>query len=129
MPDIENDVKDVDDKEPRLAPEEARKYRAIAARLNYLAPDRVDIQCAVTEAARSMSSPTAKDWPKLQRIGWHLFGRPRMSIDFPWQNGQSMATAYTDSSWVGCARSARGTSGGIISIGDHMLKPTANSRR
>ena len=69
-----------------------------------------------------MSSPTARDCPKLQRIGRYLLGRPRMIIDFPWQNGQSMVTAYTDSGWAGCARTALSTSGGIISTGDHMIK-------
>ena len=47
MPEIENDGEDVDDEELPLVPEEARKYRAIAARINYVAPDRVDIQYAV----------------------------------------------------------------------------------
>ena len=92
--------------EPPLVPEEARKYRAIAARLNCLAPDTVDIQYTVKEAARSMSSPTAKDWPKLQWIGRYLLRRQRMIMDFPWQIGGSMVTAYADSDWAGCARSA-----------------------
>ena len=63
-----------------LGPEEARKYRAITARLNYLAPDRVDIQFAVKEAARGMSSPKSSDWPKLQRIGRYFLGRPRLVV-------------------------------------------------
>ena len=40
-----------DDESGELGPEEARAYRAIAARLNDLAADRVDIQFAVKEAA------------------------------------------------------------------------------
>ena len=47
MPEIENDVEDVDDEDPPLALEEACKYLAIATRFNYLAPHRVDIQYAV----------------------------------------------------------------------------------
>ena len=35
----------------------ARLYRGVAARLNYMAPDRPDIAYAVKEAARNMSSP------------------------------------------------------------------------
>ena len=128
-PEIESDGEDVDDGDAPLGQEEARKYRAIAARLNYLAPDRVDIQFTVKEAARSMSSPTKKDWPKLHRIGRYLLGRPRMIFDFPWQSGQSMVTAYTDSDWAGCPRSARSTSGGIISIGDHMIKTYSKQQK
>ena len=69
-----------------------------------------------------MSSPTARDCSKLQRFRRYLLGRPRMIIDLVWQNGQSRVTAYTGSDWAGCARAARITSGGIISIGDHMIK-------
>ena len=57
--DINYDVDDNDDNQA-LDQGEARKCRAIAARLNYLAPDRVDIQLAVKEAARSMRSPKPK---------------------------------------------------------------------
>ena len=41
---------------------ESRRYRAVTARLNYLAADRVDIQYAVKEAARGMSSPKKSGW-------------------------------------------------------------------
>ena len=41
---------------------EAARYRALVAKLNYIAPDRTDLQYAVKEAARSMSNPTQKDW-------------------------------------------------------------------
>ena len=60
-----------------LGLDEARQYRAVAARLNYLAPDRVDIQFAVKEAARSMSAPRKRDWILLTRIGRYLVGKPR----------------------------------------------------
>ena len=49
--------------------EDAKKYRGIAARLNYLSPDRMDIGFAVKEAARNMSKPLIGDWAKLNRIG------------------------------------------------------------
>ena len=53
-------------------------------------------------------------------------------IDFLWQSGHLMVTAYTASDWAGCAHSAQSMSGGIILIGDHMIKqnlrPTAEDR-
>ena len=52
-----------------MSREDARRYRAIAARLNYLAPDRTDIGYALKEAARNMASPMQGDWIKLKRIG------------------------------------------------------------
>ena len=46
---------------------EAKLFRGIAARLNYLGPDRPDIQYAVKEAARTMASPRACDWCLLKK--------------------------------------------------------------
>ena len=40
-----------------LNTEDARRYRAVAARLNYLAVDKADIKLSVKEAARAMSAP------------------------------------------------------------------------
>ena len=50
--------------EEKLGPEEARCFRALAARANYLALDRADIQFAVKEICQSMSSPCEGDWGK-----------------------------------------------------------------
>ena len=40
------------------------KYRALAARANYLALDRLDIQYAVKECCRGMASPEKRHWGK-----------------------------------------------------------------
>ena len=57
---------------------EATKYRAVAARCNYLALDRPDIQYAVKEACRDMSKPNDGSWQKLIRIARYLRERPRL---------------------------------------------------
>jgi hypothetical protein len=46
----------VSDKE--LAPHRQRPYRGVAARANYLAADRPDLQHAAKEVCRWMSTPT-----------------------------------------------------------------------
>ena len=38
------------------------KYRGLAARANYLAADRVDIQFAVKECCRGMAAPEQRHW-------------------------------------------------------------------
>ena len=101
---------------------EAKKFRAIVARLNYLAVDRIDIQYAVKESARRMSQPRSSDWKAVQKIGRYLVGKPRLVMKFPWQSEVSTVTTYTDSDWAGCPITARSTSGGIVSIGGHMIK-------
>ena len=54
---------------------ETRKYRGVAARLNYISPDRIDLQHS-TEAARHMSAPVQADMMLLRRIGRYLIGKP-----------------------------------------------------
>ena len=56
---------------------EATKFRAVVARLNYLAMDRPDIQYATKEAAKRMANPRKPDWLLLKRIGRYLAGAPR----------------------------------------------------
>ena len=58
-----------DSEEELLGPAESSVYRAIAARCNYLQPDRPDIQFAVKEPCRMMSKPTKSSWERLKRIG------------------------------------------------------------
>ena len=112
-----------------LEPMEARRYRAVAARLNYLAPDRVDIQFAVKEAARVMSKPRRSHWALLAKIGRYLIGRPRVIARFPWQSPRAIVTTFTDSDWAGCSRTSKSTSGGIVTAGEHTLKTYSRQQK
>ena len=40
-----------------------------------------------------------------------------------------MVTTFTDSDWGGCVKTARSTSGGIITMGDHLLKTCSRQQR
>ena len=77
--------------------EDAKKYRGIAARLNFLSSDRMDTGFAVKEAARDMFKPLIGDWAKLNRIGRYTVGRLRFVSLFAWQAPTLSVTAYTDS--------------------------------
>ena len=112
-----------------LGREDARRYRAVAARLNYLAPDRVDIGYSVKEAARSMAKPLVGDWDKLKRIGRYLLGKPRLISKFAWQSETEMVTAYSDSDWAGDKSTCKSTSGGILVIGSHVIKSYSKQQR
>ena len=48
---------------------------------------------------------------------------------FPWQAPQGTLTAFTDSDWAGCPVTARSTSGGIIAIGDHVIKTYSRQQK
>ena len=63
---------------------EAIKFRAIVARLNYMAMDRPDIQYATKEAAKRMANPRKPDWLLLKRVGRHLAGSHRLVQLMKW---------------------------------------------
>ena len=54
--------KEEDGYEEELNHAQSTMFRAVTARLNYLAQDRSDIQFAVKELCRFMSKPTQEDW-------------------------------------------------------------------
>ncbi len=120
---------DEDGEGPVLQATEARRFRAVVARLNYLASDRPDVQFAVKEVARNMSSPRASHWPALRRIGMYLKGRPRLVLKYLWQKAVGTAVAYTDSDWAGCPKTAKSTSGGIVTLGGHLVKSYSRQQK
>ena len=105
-----------------LPPEKSSRYRALVARCNYLAADRGDIQFAVKELCRDMSNPTVRSWKRLKRLGRYLLGKPRMVQHYEWQGVGEVLEAYGASDWAGCKESGRSTSGGVIMIGNHVIK-------
>lgn len=54
---------------PLLMAQDGTKYRALVARMNYLAQDRPDLQYATKEESRRMSAPRESDWTALKRVG------------------------------------------------------------
>ena len=118
-----------EENEDRLAAWEATRYRALAARLNYLAADRPDIQFAVKCTCQCMSDPTRGGWKKVKRIGRYLRGRPRLVLHYPWQKEADTITVFSDSDWAGCRSTGKSPSGGIIVRGRHMLKSWSSTQR
>ena len=101
---------------------EATRYRAIVARLNYLALDRPDRDFAVKEAAKKTSAPCAPDLQLRKRICRYLKGAPRAVQAFVWQNEPSELVTCVDSDWAGDRGSRKSTSGGMVFRGHHLLK-------
>ena len=71
--------------EEPLGAKEATRFRGLAARANFLALDRSDIQYSVKELCRHMASPTTQAWKKLKRLGRYLVRARRVVWRFPWQ--------------------------------------------
>ena len=47
---------------------DATRFRAMAARANYLSLDRPDLAFAAKDVCRDMSNPTMSSWKRLKRI-------------------------------------------------------------
>jgi hypothetical protein len=124
----DHDEGDDHDDEP-LSREEQRQFRALAARANYLAQDRPDLQYAVKEVCRSMAKPTVKGVEALKRIGRYLVGVPTLT----WHFVEGVETpeaidVFADSDWAGCRVSRRSTSGGVASVGGCGFKSWSSTQ-
>ena len=52
-----------------LSAADTTRFRALAARANYLSADRPDLMYAVKELCRGMAKPTQWYWNKLKHLG------------------------------------------------------------
>ena len=112
----------------KMGSADASKYRAITARLNYLAQDRPELLYAAKECSRRMSAPEEGDWIILKRVGRYLVHSPRVVQMFRWQEMPTKIDTHVDSDWAGCRRTCRSTSGGAMSLGMHMIKAWASTQ-
>ena len=112
-------VKEVPDESVDFNPS---MYRALVARANYLAQDRPDIQYAVKELCRKMSSPDSKSWMRLKRLGRYLVGEPREKLEFKFQDMPEELHVWVDTDHAGCRETRKSTSGGVMMMGSHCLK-------
>ena len=110
-----------------LTPERFRAFRGLAARANYLSADRPDCQSAAKEICRWMSSPTELAMTALKRLGRYLIGKPRLVFRYPYQDANAV-DCYSDTDWAGCPRTRKSTSGGVILLGEHILKTYSSTQ-
>ena len=110
-----------------LSPDRHTSFRALAARANYLSADRPACQYAAKEISRWMSAPTELSFAALKRLGRYLLGRPRMVFRYPFQSA-SAVECYSDTDWAGCAKTRKSTSGGVILLGQHILKTYSSTQ-
>ena len=96
-----------------LGGSEATLYRAIAARLNYIALHRVDIQFWAKEIAKHMARPVELDWAKIKRVARYLAGAPRYVQMYEWQEYDGKMQTFADSDWAGDKVTRKSTSGGL----------------
>lgn len=118
-----------EENDERLAAKEAYAFRGLAARANYLAQDRADIQFAAKEICRGMAQPTRGHVKKLRRLARYLIEAPRVVWKFKYQGACDHIQVYSDSDWAGCKRTARSTSGGAVLRGGHCIKTWSSTQK
>jgi len=96
-------------------------FRGAAARGNYLAADRLDVQFGSKEICRWMSKPSVHAWKALKRVCRYLVGAPRLVYCFKQQSVDHI-DVYVDTDWAGCPQTRKSTSGGCIMLGQHAIK-------
>jgi hypothetical protein len=114
--------------ETPLSSEQAQKYRSLAARVNFLAQDRPDLQFASRRVSKHMSTPSVGSWEMLKRIGRYLKGAARKVQHFMWSSSDEDLSGYADSDWAGSRKDGKSTSGGAIMWGGHLLKSWSTSQ-
>ena len=105
------------DSEELLSPADHKLYRRIVGQLLWLSSIRPDIQFAVKEFSRGLTSPTEDHRTKMKTLLRYLAGTKPMVLTLrPKIIPHSKQTTfdidtYVDSDWAGCATSRRSTSG------------------
>ena len=111
----------------QLGPERHTAFRGLAARANYLSADRPDCQYAAKEICRWMSAPTELAMTALKRLGRYLIGKPRLVFRYPFQDAGTIE-CYSDTDWAGCPKTRKSTSGGVVLLGEHILKTYSSTQ-
>jgi hypothetical protein len=113
-----------DDANEELDQEEGKVFRGLAARLNYMAQDNMLLQFPAKEICKNMAKPTRHDFSKVKRVVRFLKGIGTVSLHYEWQSEEEarQVMVYVDSDWAGCRNSRRSTSGGVMTVGKHVLR-------
>ena len=107
---------------------EKTRFRGVAARINYLAMDRSDLQFAAKELCRKMARPEPKDWDTARRIARYLKFRPRGVLEFPFEQRNEKLDGFADSDWAGERPSMKSTSGGALKWCGSTLKSWSSTQ-
>jgi hypothetical protein len=120
---VDQDETAGEDESELLVGKEITRFRALAARGNYLGQDRCDIQYATKEISRKMAKPTQRSMLQVKRLARYLLEVPEGVIRFDSEGTKlDKLIVYVDSDWAGCKTTRKSTSGGAVTWGGGLLK-------
>ncbi len=118
---------DMSSKDEPLEEGKHTAFRSVAARGNYLAADRPDIQFGCKEICRWMAQPSQGGVRAVKRLGRYLEGHRRVVFRYPFQDAESVEV-YSDTDWAGCVKTRKSTSGGCLLLGGHLIKSWSSTQ-
>ena len=101
---------------------EAKEFRGLVARMNYLSQDSPDLQYPSKESSREMTRPTRGAWRRLKKTVRYMLGVKAVVWQYGWQDEAEYMLTKSDSDWGGGREDRRSTSGGVIMLGGHCIK-------
>ena len=108
--------------------EEAKVYRGLAARLNFMSQDCPDLQFPIKPCSREMAKPTRESWRHLKKVARYLRNVERVVWTFELQEEPRFSRTVGDSDWGGNVRDRKSTSGGVRMLGNHCIKTWCGSQ-
>ena len=102
---------------------ETKRFRSLAATLNYMSSDRSDVQYAAKEVCTKMANPTRGSWKRLKKAGRYLKGVENLTWKMgAWQNNEEVnVDVHVDSNWAS-GPERKSTSGGMMMINGTVVK-------
>ena len=100
---------------------DATVFRRSAARINFMAQDRPDLSVTSRKLSQFMSDPKLGCDAFIKRVIRYLKSHPRCINHMKWQDEPECITVLIDADWAGDRSSRKSTSGGTISLGDHLI--------
>ncbi len=76
-----------------------------------------------------MSGPKETNFRARKMLGRYMKGSPRYLSNFHYQRRINKLAVYVDTDHVGCLRTRRSTSGGVILLGQHCIKGWSSTQK
>jgi hypothetical protein len=122
------DGKEEDWELEELAKGEAKEFRGLAARMNFLSLDCPDIQFPIKQSSREMARPKRGSWKRMKKVARYLLNRRRIVWMYRWQDEAKISHTATDSDWGDTCKDRKSMSGGMWMIGGHCIKTWSASQ-
>jgi len=123
-------LEDSEEDDVELERGDGKKFRGMAARLNYLGQDRSDIQYATKEICTGMACPTVGGMKKIKRAVRYLVGVKKVVWKMKeWNDDEDIRLdVFVDSDWAKAA-DRKSTSGGVVTFGGIAVKHWSRSQK